>query len=75
MVVKKIIVLKEAKMFRRCSKNDGMTDFLVFMLITVVALPILGTYWMFKGDSDTKRIAGIVVLVLCFIGMIFSAGT
>lgn len=59
-------------MSRRCSKNDGMTDFLVFMLIAVVALPILGIYWTFKGDSETKRIAGIVILVLCFIGMIFS---
>jgi len=31
----------EENMYRRSSKDDGMTDFLVFMLIAVIAFPIL----------------------------------
>ena len=57
-------------MSRRSSDKDA--DLILKLMLFFIAIPILGIYWAFKGDTETKRIIGIIILVVCGIGAICS---
>ena len=57
-------------MSRRSSQAD--TDIIVKLILFFIAIPILGIYWAFKGDTETKRAIGVIILVVCGIAAICS---
>ena len=58
-------------MSRRGKSNEG-TEIILRLMILFLAIPVLGIYWSFKGDTENKRLLRIGILVLCFIGWIIS---
>ena len=52
------------------SGDDGGLGCLVAIMLAILALPVLGVYLLVKGENDTQRIIGLVIVVLCVIGMI-----
>ena len=56
----------------RRGKSDEGTEIILRLMILFLAIPVLGIYWTFKGDTENKRLIGIGILVLCFIGGIIS---
>ena len=56
----------------RRGKSDEGTELILRLFILFLAFPILGIYWTFKGNTETKRLIGIGILAVCFIGWIFS---
>ena len=56
----------------RRGKSDEGTELILRLMILFLAIPVLGIYWAFKGDTENKRLIGIGMLVLCFIGWIIS---
>ena len=56
----------------RRGKSDEGTENILRLMILFLAILVLGIYWTFKGDTENKRLIGIVILVLCFIGWIIS---
>ena len=60
-------------MSRRCrGRNNADTDLIAKLMLVFIAIPILGIYWAFKGDTETKRTIGIVILIVLGIGAICS---
>ena len=56
----------------RRGKSDEGTEIILRLMILFLAILVLGIYWTFKGDTENRRLIGIVILVLCFIGWIIS---
>ena len=56
----------------RRGKSDEGTDIILRLFMLFLAVPILGIYWTFNGDTENKRVIGIGILVLCFVGWICS---
>ena len=54
------------------SKSDADSELILKLMVFFVAIPILGIYWAFNGDTDTKRTIGWIILIVLGIGAIFS---
>ena len=52
------------------SGDEAGLGCLVAIMLAILALPVLGVYLLVKGENDTQRIIGLVIVVLCVIGMI-----
>ena len=56
----------------RRGKSDEGTELILRLFILFLAFLILGIYWTFKGNTETKKSIGSGILTVCFIGWIFS---
>ena len=52
--------------------NDG--DLLYVLILGVIAicfiLPCVGVYWLFAGKDDTQRALGLIIVIVCIVGLI-----
>ena len=55
----------------RKSSDEGVISLIAIMLMIAIAIPALGIYWTFKGDTENKRVLGILILIICVIVGIF----
>lgn len=54
------------------SKSDADSELILRLMIFFIAIPMLGIYWAFKGDTETKRLIGWIILIVVCVGAIFS---
>ena len=47
------------------SGDEAGLGCLVAIMLAILALPVLGVYLLVKGENDTQRIIGLVIVVLC----------
>lgn len=57
---------------RRSSNDDDMSGCLVYAIIAIIAMPIVGLYLIFEGDTDGKKAAGVVLLILSLLFWIYT---
>lgn len=55
----------------RCSNSDGVTDMIIALMVLAFALPIGAAYWAFKGNTETKRLIGMMGLIFFVIVGLF----
>ena len=51
-----------------CKRRSGC---LVYAIIAVIAMPIVGLYLISAGDTDGKKAAGVVLIILSIIFWIY----
>lgn len=54
------------------NKNDADAELILKIIVFIIAIPVLGICWAFKGDNETKRTIGWIILIVLGIGAIFS---
>ena len=52
---------------RRRSGDDEAIAFIAYLMMAAIAIPILGIYWTFAGNTENKRIIGVTILIICAI--------
>ena len=60
-------------MSRRYRRNsDADSELILKLMIFFIAIPIFGVYWAFKGDTETKKVIGWIILIIFGIAAICS---
>lgn len=44
---------------------------IVLIVVGILMLPIAGIYLLTEGENDTQKAIGLIIVVICLIGMIF----
>ena len=51
-------------MSKNSGSNDGGMVCLVMMVLAVIAMPLVGLYLAFAGESTEQKILGVVLLIV-----------